>query len=400
MTEPVGTYPFKSPTAVEPPPEWAWLRQRCPVAPVRLPSGDEAVLLTRYDSVRRMMADPRFTRELSAEDAARISTAPEGGPFAAPSALEMTGEGHRQWRRLVIKWFTVRRMAALRARIEDRADTLIDAMHQRGAPVDLVRALAFPLPVWVICELLGVPDSDRDRFAHWAHVQLSISEFTSADIAAAQDEFDAYMSAHLAAKRAAPGDDLLSELIAVRDSGDGRLSEEALIATGQGLLVAGHETTSNMISKMVLMLLADRRHWEELLADFGLVDGAVEEALRYDLASGFGLPRYLTEDVDVEGAALPRGTTVVCGLGAANRDERVFDHAERVDLRRSPNPHLAFGAGPHACLGQALARTELRAVLGVLLRRLPTLDLAAPAASVATRDEILSGGIRELLVRW
>src|SRR5258708_15578205 len=138
-----------------------------------------------------------------------------------------------------------------------------------------------------------------------------------------------------------------------------------------GLLVAGHETTANAIGKMVAMLLADRRRWEQLLADRSLVRSAVEEALRFDANLGFGMPRYLDDDVEIAGTRLPRGTTVLCDMAAANRDEMAFDRADQMDLSRSPNAHLTFGAGPHSCLGQALARTELQTVLDVLLRRLP-----------------------------
>ncbi len=173
-----------------------------------------------------------------------------------------------------------------------------------------------------------------------------------------------------------------------------------LIATGIGLLVAGHETTANMIAKMVAMLLADRSRWEELLADPSLVRTAVEEALRMDANAGFGMPRYFTEDVEVAGTVLPSGTSAMCSMAAANRDERVFDGADEMDLRRSPNPHLAFGAGAHACLGQPLARTELQVVLDVLLRKLPSLELAVPVADLRRVEGLAVGGLRELPVRW
>lgn len=178
------------------------------------------------------------------------------------------------------------------------------------------------------------------------------------------------------------------------------MSDATLVATGQGLLVAGHETTANMIGKMVAMLLADRTRWEQLLADRSLVRTAVEESLRFDPNAGFGMVRYLHEDTEISGTAVPRGTTVVCSMAAANRDESVFDDAGEMDLRRSPNPHLAFGSGAHSCLGQALARTELQTVLEVLLRRLPALDLAVPVEELPRIEGLLVGGFREVPVRW
>ncbi|WP_329108674.1 cytochrome P450 [Micromonospora sp. NBC_01699] len=248
--------------------------------------------------------------------------------------------------------------------------------------------------------MLGVPDSDRDRFGHWSDLMHSMTRHSQAEMGAAQAEFGSYMAGHVASKRAEPGEDLLSALITDTDADGERLSDGVLVQTGIGLLMAGHETTSNMIGKMVAMLLVDRRRWEALLADRSLVRTAVEETLRLDANAGFGMPRYLTEDVEIAGTVLPSGTTAVCSMASANRDERVFDGADEMNLRRSPNPHLAFGAGAHACLGQPLARTELRAVLDVLLRKLPTLELAVGVDDLRRVEGLLIGGLRELPVRW
>jgi cytochrome P450 len=168
-----------------------------------------------------------------------------------------------------------------------------------------------------------------------------------------------------------------------------------------GLLVAGHETTANMIGKMVAMLLADRTRWERLLADPSLVRTAVEEVLRFDAnLGGFGIRRYVSEDIDIDGELVPHGTTVFCGMSAANRDEKVFTHPDEMDLTRSPNPHLTFGAGAHSCLGQSLARTELHVALESLLRTLPTLELAVPVEELQRVEGLLVGGLREVPVRW
>ncbi|MEV0698915.1 cytochrome P450 [Saccharopolyspora sp. NPDC050389] len=400
--EQVLDYPIPSAAALEPPAEWAQLRQECPVARVSLPSGDEASLLTRYDDVKRVLSDPRFTRQLSAEGAARISANESGGVFnsSLATALPQSGDAHQRWRRMVGKWFTARRMTALRPEIEAMTERLIDDMVARGGPADLKANLGFPLPVWVICNMLGVPDSDRDRFAHWSDTLLNLTRYEQAEIDAAQAEFVEYMAAHIAAKRAEPGEDLLSELITGTDAEGRRLGDAELVGTGQGLLVAGHETTANMIGKMVAMLLADRTRWERLLADRTLVRTAVEEALRFDANPGFGMPRYIGEDAEVADIRLSAGTTVVCSMAAANRDATAFDGADEMDLGRSPNPHLAFGAGAHSCLGQALARTELQAVLDVLLRRLPTLELAVSAEDLDRVEGLAVGGLRELPVRW
>ncbi|MFC4057640.1 cytochrome P450 [Planomonospora corallina] len=392
-------YPFRNPTALEPPPEWAELRQACPVAPIRLPSGDEALVLTRYDDVKQVLSDPRFTRELSAADAPRITANESGGVFGA-SELNMTGEEHRAWRQLLGRAFTAKRVTAMQPRIQAMAERLVEEMVARGQPADLVSGVGFPLPVWAICDLLGVPDSDRDRFAYWSDTMLSLTRFSQEEIDAAQAEFDAYLIALVEAKRAEPGDDLVSELLSIVEGLDGRLTEQLMLGTAKGLLVAGHETTANMIGKMMAMLLSDRSRWEALLADRALIRPAVEEVLRYDANPGFGMPRYLSEEVEVGGTVLPKGTTVVCSMGAANRDERQFEQAGVMRLDRSPNTHVAFGVGPHSCVGQALARTELQTVLRVLLERLPTLELAVPAEALARREGLVVGGLEQVPVRW
>ncbi|MFG6195392.1 cytochrome P450 [Nonomuraea sp. JJY05] len=402
QSEQVLNYPIPSEAALEPPAEWAELRGKCPVARVTLPSGDEATLLTRYEDVKQVLADPRFTRLLNAPDAARLSANDDGGLFSSEMAAVIpdSGEPHQRWRRLVGKYFTAKRMAALRPVMAQMAEQLIDDMVERGAPGDLKASLGFPLPVYVICDLLGVPASDRDRFAHWSDSLLNLTKFTQAETDASLAEFIQYMSEHVAAKRVTPGDDLLSELIEASAAEGEGLSDVELLATGMGLLVAGHETTANMIGKMVGMLLSDRTRWERLLADPSLVRTAVEEVLRFDANSGFGLPRYLKEETEVSGTVLPRGTTVICSMAAANRDESVFDAAAEMDLTRSPNPHLAFGSGSHSCLGQSLARTELQVVLEVLLRKLPTLELAVPVEELHRVEGLVVGGLRQVPVRW
>ncbi|GAA3436862.1 cytochrome P450 [Kutzneria kofuensis] len=396
------SYPLPRPAALEPPVEWAELRQRCPVARVRMPSGDEATLLTRYADVRQILSDTRFGRLLDAPDAARLSDTDSGGVFNSEMAtvLPQTGPAHERWRRMISKWFTAKRMTALRPGIEAMANQLIDEMTAKGQPADLKADLAFPLPVWVICDLLGVPESDRDRFAHWSDSLLNLTRYTQQEMETAQREFAAYMAAHIAARRAEPGDDLLSELVIATDAEGRGLSDAELVATGQGLLIAGHETTANMIAKMTGMLLADRRRWERLLADRSLVRTAVEEALRFDANLGFGMVRYVDQDVEVGDDRITAGTTVVCDMAAANRDETEFADAAEMDLARTPNPHLTFGAGPHSCLGQSLARTELQTVLGVLLDRVPSLELAVPAEDLQRVEGLVVGGLSALPVRW
>ena len=399
----VFDYPLASPAALEPPAEWARLRRECPVAHITFPSGDPAKLLTRHADVKQVLSDPRFTRALDAPDAARISATDSGGIFnsAMATVLPQTGEAHLRWRRQLSKWFTVKRMNELRDSIERMADGLIDDMIAKGQPADLKSGFAFPLPVWVICTMLGVPDADRNRFAEWSDMLLNLDRYDQEVVTAGLGAFWGYMNQHITEKRADLGDDILSALITGTDSAGESMSDEALAATGIGLLMAGHETTANMIGKMVAMLLADRpNRWERLVADPSLVRTAVEETMRMDANSGLGMVRYLPVEAEVGGETLPKGTTVLCSMAAANRDEDVFDDAESFDVTRSPNIHVSFGVGPHSCLGQALARTELQTVLEVLLRRLPTLELAVEPGELVKLEGLIVGGLTEVPVRW
>ncbi|WP_369173848.1 cytochrome P450 [Streptomyces sp. R28] len=395
--------PLPSDNPLEPPAEWEELRRRCPVATVELPSGDKATYLTRYDDVKALLSDPRFARPTAEDGAARIAPEGAGGPAADGSttlALPDRGEPHLRWRRQVGKYFTAKRMTALRPGMVRTAEGLVDDMVGHGQPADLEAGLGFPLPVYVICDILGVPVGDRDRVSHWSDAFLNVSRYSGDQTRAAYAEFAEYMSARIAATRAQPGEDLISMVIRESEGEGQGLTDDELLGTAMGLLVAGHETTANMIGKMVAMLLADRTRWERLLAEPTLVRTAVDEALRFDANLGFGIRRYLTEDVEVDGELLPSGTTVVCSMPAANRDERVFGDAHDMVLSRSPNPHLTFGAGPHSCLGQSLARTELQVTLEVLLRKLPTLQLAVPVDELRRVEGLLVGGLRTVPVRW
>jgi cytochrome P450 len=391
-------YPIPNEGTLEPPAEWAELRGKCPVAHVTFPSGDPARLLTRYDDVKTLLADPRFGRG-TGQDAASV-TEGDHDPLnnsEMAMAIPQDGEGHLAWRRHLNKWFTAKQMARLRPRITEVAERLVDEMIAKGAPADLKGDLGFPLPVWVICEILGVPEDDRDRFSYWSDTLLNMSRYDGDEIRAAQAEFYKYLAGHVAAKRENPGEDLLSELA---NDPESTMSDATLIATGQGLLVAGHETTANMIGKMIAMLLADRSRWEALLADPKLIRSAVEEALRLDVNAGFGMIRYIDQEIAIAGETIAPGTTVVCSMAAANRDEAAFERADEMDLSRTPNPHLAFGAGLHSCLGQALARTELQVTLEVLLRRLPTLELAVAEGDLEKVEGLLVGGLVAVPVRW
>jgi cytochrome P450 len=257
--------------------------------------------------------------------------------------------------------------------------------------------------VRVICALVGAPSEDQNKFAHWSRTMLTLTRNTQEEVDQAYREFNAYVSDLVDRNRANPGDDLLSELTQITDAEDGRLSQAELIATVRGLLLAGHETTSNMITIMVAMLLSDRERFEAVIDDPDLVPGTVEEVLRLDstLSAIGGVPRFITEDVELSGATVPAGSTLIPIISGANRDPAKFPDPDRFDPRRqNSNQHLTFGAGPHYCLGQPLARLELQVVLGTLVRRLPGLHLRDSPDTLRLRTGAMSGGLQDVWVTW
>ncbi|MER6085793.1 cytochrome P450 [Streptomyces sp. NPDC001833] len=397
-------YPFPFDHPLRPPTEWARLREPgCPIPEVTVrASGDTVRVLTRYEDVRTALSDERrFDRDLSIGGAARLTADETGGPFAIPdrSGPLSSGAAHQRWRRLVNRHFTAKRMTALQPRIREIAHSLVDDMESGPHPADLASAFAFPLPVQVIGALLGAPAEHWDRFSYWSQLLFSLDRYSAEEIRTGHDDFTAYMRELVTRLREKPGDDLLSELATTSGTDEG-MPEDELVLTGKLLLAAGHETTSAMIGKITAILLEDRTRWERLKDDRSLLPTAIEELLRYDVNRGVGLPRYLNEDVDLDGRTIPARTTVVTVLPAANRDETVFPAADRLDFTRSPNPHLAFGAGPHSCLGQSLARTELRVAFETLFDRLPDLRLAIPAEELQHRQGQITGSLREIPVMW
>ena len=397
--QPSLSYPFARPAALDPSPEYADLRGRCPVARVSMPSGDPAYLVVGYDDVRTVLSDPRFSREATMRpDAPRLSTAPQ----RFRSLLNLDPPEHTRVRKLVSREFTTRRVAALRPRIQEHTDALLDAMEEAGPPVDLVSALSFPLPVAVICELLGVPFEDRKLFIGWSAAFLSTTALPAMEILAAQAALRDYMTALVAAKRERPGDDLLSAVIAVRDEDDGRLDEEELIFLGVSLLVTGHETSANQISNSVFALLT--RHTNdgvrELLQDPESIERTVEELLRVYPPGDEAMLRITLEDVLLGGTLIPAGSAVLPSIGSANRDGAQFPDADKMDTGRGANPHLTFGHGTHYCIGSGLARAELQIALSSLLRRFPDLRLADPAQEISRPTGRLVHGVTSLAVAW
>jgi cytochrome P450 len=303
---------------------------------------------------------------------------------------------HERLRRLVNKAFTARRVERLRPRITAITTELLDGMSTRPE-VDLLASFAFPLPITVICELLGVPAADRDDFRTWS--ATAVSDTASLELSQAHaGALVRYFTALLAAKRHEPADDLLSALIAARDDGD-RLSENELVSMAFLLLVAGHETTVNLIASGTLALLLNPGELARLQADPSLLGGAVEELLRYVNPVNNATFRFAAEPVEIGGVRIRQGDLVLVALSSANRDPSRFGDPDRLDVGRDNSGHLAFGHGIHYCLGAPLARLEAEIAFSHLLARFGSMRLAVPAGSLRWRPSSLIHGLESLPVR-
>jgi cytochrome P450 len=389
-------YPFSSPDRLNLDPLYERLRAEQPLVRVRLPYGEEAWLATRYQDVRTVLGDPRFSRAaVLGRDEPRVRPEPSNGGM-----LSMDPPDHTRLRKLVAKAFTMRRVEALRPHVEQIAEGLLDRMVEHGPPADLVEEFALPLPITVICELLGVPYEDRGDFRMWSDAALSTTSLPQQKVQEYIQNLHDYMAGLVAERRVRPTDDLLGALVRARDEED-RLTEDELVRMGVGLLIAGHETTASQIPNFVYVLLTHPDECARLRAEPDLVPRAVEELLRYiPLGAAAAFPRYATEDVELSGVLVRSGEPVLAVMASANRDGEVFADPDTLDLSRAENPHVGFGHGVHHCLGAPLARLELQVALGTLFRRLPGLRFAVPEDELPWKSGMLVRGLTSLPVAW
>ena len=394
--EALPALPFERPSPLEIAPLYRQLQDKRPVARVRTLAGDEAWLVTRHADVQALLGDERLARSHpDPARAARISgSALLGGPTGSYATQR---EDHARMRRVFTPSFAPRRMQALQPRIQVLVENLLDQLGQLEPPADFHAAVAFLLPVLVICELLGVPFADREQFRGWSDDVGHLRDRARAE--AALQQLRTYMADLIRHKRATPGQDVISDLVAARDE-RGQLSESEIVRYAAGLLFAGHETTVTRIDFGTLLLLSHPEQRERLVRDPALVQPATEEILRLAAPSQTELPRYAQDDIQLEGVTIHAGDAVLLAIAAANRDPRAFRDPDRFDIAREPNPHVAFGYGGHYCLGASLARLELRAVVGSLFRRLPGLRLAVPIEQLRLRQHLLTGGLEALPVAW
>ncbi|MFC5907271.1 cytochrome P450 [Streptacidiphilus monticola] len=377
---------------------YAELRASCPVPKVRLSTGGEAYLVTRYEDTKRVLSDPVFSRAACMDP--EVPLLLEGA--RVPGLMtNLDRPEHTRLHRLTVKAFTTGTVARYRPRIREIAHELVDRMTADGATsADFVAAFGTPFPTRLIFEKFGVPTHDVERMMHWLTVILSFGRFTPEEQATAFAEVTAYIAELVAAKRAEPGDDFTSALIQSRDEGD-QLTEEELVAQIWVHLGGGSIASSNIIPNMAVTFARHPDQWELLCRKPELIPSAVEEVLRYVAAATTSFERMAMADVELSGTRVPEGSVLIPLLASANFDEDAFEDARRFDITRvQRNAHLGFGHGPHRCVGWALGVAELEIALEVLTERLPGLRLAAPDPGLDWDQGVAMRRLVSLPVSW
>ncbi|MET9001806.1 cytochrome P450 [Amycolatopsis sp. Hca4] len=394
------TFPMARTCPFAPPPAYEKLREAGPVHRVTLQSGQEAWAVTRLEDVRTVLNDPRFSSDRFNPGFPILTR--EGRPqrrrFTA-SLINMDPPEHGAARREVVGEFTVKRMKALQPRIQQIVDEHIDAILAGPKPADLVSALSLPVPSLVICEQLGVPYADHDFFQSRSSTLLNREVSQEARMQAVE-ELQNYLDELVSEKEANPTDDLLGRQVLKQREEHGEAAHDELVSLAFLLLLAGHETTANMISLGTVAFLENPKQLELVKNDPGKTLDAVEELLRYFTIAEFATSRVATEDVEIGGQLIREGEGVLGLSYSGNRDPAAFDNPDELDIERGARHHVAFGFGPHQCLGQNLARMELQIVFDTLFRRIPDLKLAAPVDQLPFKHDSSIFGLYCLPVTW
>ncbi|MGW7573094.1 cytochrome P450 [Streptomyces sp. NPDC054765] len=369
-------------------------RREEPVTRATLWDGSSCWLVTRYEDVRAVLGDPRFSADATRPGFPFLSVGVRELATSKPTFIRRDDPEHARLRRMLTADFMVKKVEAMRPEVQRITDDLLDRMTAGRNSADLVAEFALPLPSLVICLLLGVPYDDHEFFQDHSRRLLSLRS-TAEEVRTAQDELLCYLSRLAETKRREPDDGIISRLVA-----RGELDNEEIASMGRLLLIAGHETTANMTALSTLALLRNPDQLARLRAEPSLIKGAVEELLRYLTIIHNGLPRVADEDVTLGGRTIRAGEGVLCILNSANRDEDAFSGGDALDVGRDARRHVAFGFGVHQCLGQPLARVELQIAVETLLRRLPDLRLDIPFEDVPFRHDMGIYGVHALPVAW
>jgi cytochrome P450 PksS len=383
-------------------PIYARMRQHAPIARLLSPSQRVPLwVVSRYKDAVELLRDARFSKDrykLTEADRSRYFRLGEVAQLDK-HMLNADPPAHTRLRSLVAQAFTPRRVEDLRPRITSIAQRLLEALPAEGS-VDLLDAFAFPLPVTVIAELLGVPTEDQDRFRAWTFTVLNPNGGNLEPVRRAMVEFQQYLKEILARRRAEPRDDLISALLAAEEQGGDRLSAVELVSMVFLLMVAGHETTVNVIANGVWALLRHPEQLERLRANPALLEPAIEEILRYCGPVRHSTSRFAVQDTEFRGQLIPAGEMIMASVLSANHDPEQFDAPERFDITRTPNRHIAFGSGSHFCIGASLARLETSIALPLLLERLPRLRFAGEPSALRWRGGLLIHGLERLPVAF
>ena len=405
LTEPASeltTFPAQraSGCPFDPPPEHRRLQAEARISRVRLWDGSTPWLVGRYDDLRTLLADPRVSADVRQPNYPHQSAGTKARRTDEIPFISMDDPEHARLRRMVTGAFAVKRVEAMRPAIQRIVDRLIDDLLAGPKPADLVAEFALPVPSLVICELLGVPYADHDFFQRNSRLLINRNS-TPEQGRRAQADLVAYLEELVGRKLAEPADDLLSKL-AAEQVATGAMTRHELAVMGQLLLVAGHETTANMIALGTVALLEHPDQLAELRSaeDPKLIAGAVEELLRYLTIVHSGRRRVALADIEIDGQVIRAGEGIVLASDVANRQAEVFADPDRLDIHRDARRHVAFGFGVHQCLGQPLARVELQVVYGTLYRRIPTLALASDVTELSFKHDGLVYGVYELPVTW
>lgn len=381
------------------------LRTECPVARVRMPVGGDALLLTRHADVVKALTDSRcgIIQESDGDLPRRGRGRGPGTGNEMASLFSVSDARHNQIRRLVTKEFTVKAANELAPRVVEVTNELVDAMERTGPPADLFEDYAIKTPMTVICELLGVPRQDEPQFRQWARVLFSV-ETLPEEAREQRRQMVQYMRPLVEQERKQPHDNLLGTLVKAQEQGDEVLTQEEMFSFAMGLIIAGFETVSTTFTNSAFLLLQRPdllAQLRERLDDPARMTTAIEEILRTTPLGTGGRPRIARDDIELSGALIKKGEVMMLDSRAANRDPSVFPQASEVSFDRDPNPMLTFGRGIHACLGQQIARMELRVLWCTLLTRLPTIRLAVPPAEVPWRPaDSATAGPAHLPVTW
>ncbi|OPH00192.1 cytochrome P450 [Chryseobacterium mucoviscidosis] len=373
-------------------PVYEKLRQNDPIHRVLFPHGDFGWIITRYEDAVEVLKDNRFSKDVIKR------YGPDQDNIFVHNMLFSDPPDHRRLRGLVQKAFTPRLIEGMRSHIQDIADDLLDNLNSQDK-MNLIDEFAFPLPIIVISEILGVPLEDQDKFRLWSNSIIdATSEENSEVFEKHAKEFIDYLNAWFAKVRKQPGDDLISQLVVAEESGE-QLTEKELLGVVALLIIAGHETTVNLIGNGILALLEQPEQRELLIKRPELIHNAVEEMLRYNGPVEFSTSRWASEDIEFHGHHIAEGELVIVALDSANRDEAKFKDADVFDITREKSAHLAFGKGIHLCLGAPLARLEGEIAINTLIRRFPDMQLQADVNELEWRPGMIVRGVKEIPVQ-